>query len=329
MTQSTIINQRPLQPFHLAFPVADLADARAFYDGLLGCPEGRSSPEWVDFDFFGHQLVAHLAPEEAGHRSRNPVDGHDVPVRHFGVVLSMDDWHALAERLTAAGTTFVIEPYIRFKGEVGEDVEPFSTKLGAYYTMHVNGQTPPKLKPLDQVRAQALADWTAEQKGTLLAKRAQALAAQAAKDKSLDAIAQAPPDPDHPNSKPPARIVLLSDGKSQIGRPSAEAAKAARDQKVPIYTIAYGTPDGTIEVNGTYQPVPVDRQELATVAKISGGEAYRAQSAGELKDVYKDIGSSVGKVKVDKEVTSRWAGFGLAFAILAALGMISLGARWP
>lgn len=147
--------------------------------------------------------------------------------------------------------------------------------------------------------------------------------------KSLDAIAQAPPDPEHPNSKPPARIVLLSDGKSQVGRPSAEAAKAARDQHVPIYTIAYGTPDGTIEVNGTYQPVPVDRAELATVAKISGGEAYRAQSAGELKEVYKDIGSSVGKVKVDKEVTSRWAGFGLAFAILAALGMISLGARWP
>ncbi|WP_091533097.1 VWA domain-containing protein [Microlunatus soli] len=147
--------------------------------------------------------------------------------------------------------------------------------------------------------------------------------------KSLDAIAQAPPDPDHPNSKPPARIVLLSDGKTQIGRPASQAAQASKKENVPIYTIAYGTPGGTIEVNGTYQPVPVDRAELAGVAKISGGEAYRAESAGELKEVYKDIGSSVGKVKVDKEVTSRWAGFGLGFAILAALGMISLGARWP
>jgi uncharacterized protein len=125
MSQATSINQRPLQPFHLAFPVTSLEDARAFYGGLLGCPEGRSSPDWVDFDFFGHQLVAHLAPEETGHASRNPVDGHDVPVRHFGVVLSMDDWHALAERLTAAGTKFVIEPYIRFKGQVGEQATMF------------------------------------------------------------------------------------------------------------------------------------------------------------------------------------------------------------
>ncbi|HEY9291280.1 MAG TPA: VWA domain-containing protein [Microlunatus sp.] len=146
---------------------------------------------------------------------------------------------------------------------------------------------------------------------------------------SLAALAQAPADPDNPKSKPPARIVLLSDGKTQIGRPASEAAKAARDQKVPIYTIAYGTQDGYIDVNGTRQPVPVDRAELANVARISGGEAYRAESAGELKEVYKDIGSSVGKVKVDKEVTARWAGFGLAFAILAAVGMISLGARWP
>ncbi|QDP98719.1 VWA domain-containing protein [Microlunatus elymi] len=146
---------------------------------------------------------------------------------------------------------------------------------------------------------------------------------------SLAALAQAPPDPDNPKSKPPARIVLLSDGKTQVGRPASQAAKAARDQNVPIYTIAYGTPDGYIDVNGTRQPVPVDRAELAQVARISGGEAYRAESAGELRQVYKDIGSSVGKVKVDKEVTARWAGFGLAFAILAAVGMISLGARWP
>lgn len=146
---------------------------------------------------------------------------------------------------------------------------------------------------------------------------------------SLSALAQAPPDPDNPKSKPPARIVLLSDGKTQIGRPAAEAARAAKEQKVPIYTIAYGTPDGYIDVQGRREPVPVDRAELAGVSRISGGEAYLAQSAGELDEVYKEIGSSVGKVKVDREVTARYAGFGLAFAILAAIGMISLGARWP
>lgn len=146
---------------------------------------------------------------------------------------------------------------------------------------------------------------------------------------SLAAIAEAPPDPSHPNSKPPARIVLLSDGKTQIGRPSAEAAESAKQQNVEIYTVAYGTPGGYIEIEGTRQPVPVDRRELAEVAKITGGQSYRAESAGELRAVYKDIGSSVGKVKVDTEVTYRYAGFGLIFAILAALGAISLGARWP
>lgn len=146
---------------------------------------------------------------------------------------------------------------------------------------------------------------------------------------SLAALKQVPKDPKHPNKPPPARIVLLSDGATNIGRPSSQAAKSARDQNVPIYTIAYGTPDGYIEQGGRREPVPVDRAELANVAKISGGEAYRAQSAGQLRKVYKDIGSSVGKEKVDREVSSRYAGFGLAFAVLAALGMISLGARWP
>jgi len=115
----------PLQPFHLAFPVDDLATARAFYGGLLGCPEGRSSPEWVDFDFFGHQIVAHLAPGEAGHRTTSAVDGDPVPVRHFGVVLAMPEWQALADRLKAAHVKFVIEPHIRFKGEVGEQATMF------------------------------------------------------------------------------------------------------------------------------------------------------------------------------------------------------------
>jgi extradiol dioxygenase family protein len=123
------MNPAALAPFHLAFPVDDLAAARRFYGGLLGCPEGRSSPEWIDFDFFGHQIVAHLAPArppEPGHGDHhNAVDGHHVPVPHFGVVLDWDDFHALAERLRAGGMSFVIEPYIRFAGQVGEQATMF------------------------------------------------------------------------------------------------------------------------------------------------------------------------------------------------------------
>ncbi len=111
--------------FHLAFPVDDLARARAFYGGLLGCPEGRSSPEWVDFNFYGHQIVAHLAPGEVGHRSTSAVDGDNVPVRHFGAILSMTEWQALADKLKQAGTRFVIEPHVRFKGQVGEQATMF------------------------------------------------------------------------------------------------------------------------------------------------------------------------------------------------------------
>jgi len=114
-----------LPPFHLAFPVTSLQNARAFYGGLLGCPEGRSSEDWVDFDFYGHQIVAHLAPDEAGHRATNAVDGDNVPVRHFGAVLAMDEWWRLAEKLKNAGTKFVIEPHVRFKGEVGEQATMF------------------------------------------------------------------------------------------------------------------------------------------------------------------------------------------------------------
>jgi uncharacterized protein len=114
-----------MQPFHLAFPVTSLANARAFYGGLLGCPEGRSSDEWVDFDFYGHQIVAHLSPEQASHRQTSVVDGDNVPVRHFGVVLTMAQWQALADRLRAAGTAFVIEPHVRFKGQPGEQATMF------------------------------------------------------------------------------------------------------------------------------------------------------------------------------------------------------------
>jgi extradiol dioxygenase family protein len=111
--------------FHLAFPVHDLAQSRAFYGELLGCPEGRSSEAWVDFNFFGHQVVAHLAPDETWPAASNAVDGDDVPVRHFGVILSMEQWHALADKLKAAGTRFIIEPHIRFKGLPGEQATMF------------------------------------------------------------------------------------------------------------------------------------------------------------------------------------------------------------
>ena len=112
-------------PFHLAVPVDDLAAARRFYGELLGCPEGRSAAHWVDFDLHGHQLVAHLAPDAVRRRATNPVDGEDVPVPHFGLVLPMADWEALAERLTGAGVEFVIEPGVRFAGEPGEQATMF------------------------------------------------------------------------------------------------------------------------------------------------------------------------------------------------------------
>lgn len=111
-------------PFHLAFPVRDLAEARAFYGGLLGCDEGRSSDQWIDFDFHGHQIVAHLAPG-AGDRAATAVDGHEVPVPHFGVVLAMSEWRALAERLEAAGIAFAMPPTTRFAGQAGEQATMF------------------------------------------------------------------------------------------------------------------------------------------------------------------------------------------------------------
>ena len=112
-------------PFHLAFPVHDLSAARAFYGGLLGCPEGRSSSEWIDFNLYGHQVVAHLAPDQTRLAVTNAVDGDNVPVRHFGVVLSMVEWQALADKLKNAGQNFIIEPHVRFKGQVGEQATMF------------------------------------------------------------------------------------------------------------------------------------------------------------------------------------------------------------
>src|ERR1700722_3135794 len=114
-----------LRPFHIAFPVDNLEAARHFYGTVLGCPEGRSSDRWIDFDFFGHQIVAHCKPASKEAVHANPVDGHDVPVPHFGVVLTKEDWKRLAERVDAAGVKFIIEPYTRFEGQVGEQSTMF------------------------------------------------------------------------------------------------------------------------------------------------------------------------------------------------------------
>jgi uncharacterized protein len=114
-----------LTPFHIAVPVHDISAARQFYGGVLGCPEGRSAPAWVDFDLFGHQFVCHLNPNMKVSIHHNPVDGHDVPVPHFGVVLEMQDWVTLAKRLQDNCTKFFIEPHIRFKDEVGEQATMF------------------------------------------------------------------------------------------------------------------------------------------------------------------------------------------------------------
>ena len=114
-----------MRPFHLAFPVTSLDHARAFYGGLLGCPEGRSSDAWIDFDLYGHQIVTHLAPDFVRQDVTNAVDADPVPIPHFGILLSMDDWRALSERLRQSGVRFIIEPKIRFEGEVGEQATMF------------------------------------------------------------------------------------------------------------------------------------------------------------------------------------------------------------
>lgn len=114
-----------IRPFHLAFPVHDLDAARGFYGGVLGCREGRSADRWIDFDLFGHQIVAHLDAATRPAEASNPVDGHDVPVPHFGVVLTMADWQALATRVRDAGIAFGIAPHVRFEGQPGEQATMF------------------------------------------------------------------------------------------------------------------------------------------------------------------------------------------------------------
>ena len=116
---------KTIQPFHVAFPVHDLELAKEFYTGTLGCTIGRSSEHWIDFNLFGHQIVAHLSPEEVGLVKTSSVDKKNVPVRHFGVVLDWNHWHEFSDHLKSRNVNFVIEPYIRFKGEVGEQATMF------------------------------------------------------------------------------------------------------------------------------------------------------------------------------------------------------------
>lgn len=146
---------------------------------------------------------------------------------------------------------------------------------------------------------------------------------------ALRALKQAPKDKDDPDAVAPGAIVLLSDGESTAGRAPMQAAAEARDQKVPVYTIAYGTENGYVDLDGKRELVPVNHDQMQQIADLTGGKKFEASSADQLKQVYENIGSEVGYEKADREVTSRFAGYGLAFAVLAALGAISLGARWP
>ena len=118
-------NTQMKNPFHLAFPVKDIEVTRSFYGELLGCKIGRSAERWIDLDFWGHQLSAHLTEDGDSEAPTNHVDGKNVPVKHFGAILEMDEWTELADRLKAHGIDFIIEPYIRFKGEPGEQATMF------------------------------------------------------------------------------------------------------------------------------------------------------------------------------------------------------------
>jgi Ca-activated chloride channel family protein len=146
---------------------------------------------------------------------------------------------------------------------------------------------------------------------------------------ALRALQQAPKDRDNPNSIAPGAIVLLSDGYNTSGRAPQQAAAEAKAAKVPVYTIAYGTENGYVDLEGKREPVPVDHDEMKRIAAATSGEYFAAATADQLKKVYENIGSDVGYEKADREVTARFAGYGLALAVLAALGAISLGAKWP
>jgi Ca-activated chloride channel family protein len=148
-------------------------------------------------------------------------------------------------------------------------------------------------------------------------------------DTAMRALAQAPKDPAHPDSVAPGAIVLLSDGSNTTGRSPQQAAAEAKQAGVPVYTIAYGTENGYVDLDGKRQPVPVDHEQMQQIAQLSGGQYFSAATQEQLRQVYANIGSEVGYEKADREVTSRFAGYGLALAVLAALGAISLGAKWP
>ena len=146
---------------------------------------------------------------------------------------------------------------------------------------------------------------------------------------ALRALQQAPKDPNHPDQVAPGAIVLLSDGTNTAGRAPLQAAAEARNAKVPVYTIAYGTENGYVDLDGKREPVPVDHDLMKQIAETTNGRYFSADSLAELKTVYHNIGSAVGYEKAQREITSRFAGYGLALAVLAALGAISLGAKWP
>lgn len=146
---------------------------------------------------------------------------------------------------------------------------------------------------------------------------------------ALRALQQAPKDPNNPDSVAPGAIVMLTDGSNTAGRAPMQAAAEARNAEVPVYTIAYGTENGYVDLDGKREPVPVDHELMKQVAAVTNGQYFAAATVDQLKTVYANIGSEVGYEKAEREVTSRFAGYGLAFAVLAALGAISLGARWP
>jgi len=146
---------------------------------------------------------------------------------------------------------------------------------------------------------------------------------------ALDSLVLIPPDPDHPNDPAPAVIVLISDGESNQGRDSAQAARDAKTMEIPVFTIAYGTPNGYIVDHGQTNPVPVNKEELRTIANISGGKAYSADSLNQLKEVYSGISRSVGYVKQESEITEQFVGYAAIFGVVALLGVMSLAARWP
>jgi Ca-activated chloride channel family protein len=146
---------------------------------------------------------------------------------------------------------------------------------------------------------------------------------------ALDGIALIPPDPDHPGEPVPVAVVLISDGESNTGRDSADAAQVAKDMGVPVFTIAYGTPDGYIMDGNQRNAVPVNKEELRRIAQISGGKAYSAGSLSQLREVYAGISRSVGYVKEEKEITERFVGYAGILGIISLLGVMSLAARWP